>query len=393
MVIRSFKPLISRSFFIFGARGTGKSTWLRTHFKKEDVLFINLLDPDTYESLSLRPSKFLDLITAKENVKKIVIVDEIQRIPALLDIIHDQLSQSKRMFVLTGSSARRLKQKGTNLMAGRASVYSLFPLSMAELGDDFQLQKTLERGLLPEAYFAQSDEEFREYLRAYVLTYIEKEIQLEQWVRKIEPFRKFLNIAVQMNSKIINKSKIAKQIGIESTTIESYLEILEDTLLAFRLPGYETSIRRQVRLAEKLYFIDTGIVRAIDKSLAIPLNEHNSSYGSLFETFVIMEIKKIIEYNRLDWSLSYLKTKENVEIDLVISRPRKSPLLIKIKSTESLLDEDAKSLLSLGGDLDKVHKSKCPRIIISQDKISKEINGVKNWHYSEIQKRILGFVE
>jgi uncharacterized protein len=350
MVSRHFKPLKSRSFFVFGARGTGKSTWLRTSFPEKDVIYINLLDPDVYESLSLKPLKFLELITSKENQKKIVVIDEVQRVPALLDIIHDQLSQSKRLFVLTGSSARRLKQKGTNLMAGRASVYNLYPFSMDELGELFQLQKCLERGLLPESYFASSVEEYREYLKAYVLTYIEKEIQLEQWVRKIEPFRKFLIIAAQMNSKVINKSKIAHQVGVESSTVESYLEILEDTLIAFRLPGFETSARKQVSLAEKLYFVDTGVVRALEKTLSLELHEHNSSYGSLFETFIVLEVRKFIEYNRLEWSCSYLKTRDGVEIDLVITRPRKSPLLIEIKSTESIDTSEIKSLLSLGAD-------------------------------------------
>jgi predicted AAA+ superfamily ATPase len=392
MVLRSIKPLISRSFFLFGARGSGKSTWLRKQFQSEDALYVNLLDPDIYETLSLKPSKFSEWIQAKDHINKTIVVDEIQKIPALLNIIHDQISHSKRVFVLTGSSARRLKQKGTNLMAGRASVYYLYPFSMSELKDDFNLQKCLERGLLPDSYFAKSDEEFREYLKSYVLTYIEKEIQLEQWVRKIEPFRKFLNIAVQMNSKIINKAKIARQVGVDSSTIESYLEILEDTLLAFRIPGFETSIRRQVTLADKVYFIDTGIVRAIDKTLAIPLNEHNSSYGSLFETFIVMEIKKIIEYNRLDWTLSYVKTKEDVEIDLVITRPRKSPLLIEIKSTDSLMHEDAKSLISLGSDLDQLYKQKCPKMIISQDKFSKEVSGVENCFYINLEKRLLTFL-
>ncbi len=155
-------------------------------------------------------------------------------------------------------------------MAGRASVYFMYPLSLVELGDQFDLVKSLERGQLPESYFSNTDEEYKEYLKAYVYTYMEKEIQQEQWVKKLEPFHKFLQIAAQMNTKIINKSKIAKQVGVESTTIESYFEILEDTLLGFRLPGFETAIRKQVRLANKFYFVDTGLVRAIEKTLSVP---------------------------------------------------------------------------------------------------------------------------
>jgi predicted AAA+ superfamily ATPase len=388
MVHRLFKPSKSRSFFLFGARGTGKSTWLRSQLDLKKSLFVNLLDPDQYETYSLKPSRFKELISAKENLEKIIVIDEVQRVPALLDVIHDSLSNKKRIFVLTGSSARRLRQKGTNLMAGRASVYYLFPLSQSELGQEFNLQRALERGLLPESYFADSDLDSHEFLKSYVLTYLEKEIQLEQWVRKIEPFRKFLNIAAQMNSKIINKLKIARQVGVESSTIESYLEILEDTLICFRLPGYETSVRKQVRLAEKLYFVDTGIVRAIEKTLTLPLSEHSSSYGFLFETFIVLEIKKFIEYSRLEWSLCYFQTKEGVEVDIVIVRPRKVPVLVEIKSTERLEDEDFKSFRLIGDDLDRVHKSKIPKILISQDRFKKTQDNVQCWHYSTLWENL-----
>ncbi len=391
MVLRSIKPLKTRSFFIFGPRGTGKSTWLRQHIEGPDTLVFNLLEPQIYELLLLEPQRFYDIITSKENQNKIIVVDEIQRIPALLDIAHDLISKFKRIFILTGSSARRLKQKGVNLLAGRASVYQMYPLSMDELKEQFDLHKALERGLLPDAYFASSELEAHEFLKAYVITYIEKEIQQEQWIRKIEPFRKFLNIAAQMNSKIINKSKMAKQIGVESSTIESYLEILEDTLLGFRLPGYETSVRKQIRLAEKFYFIDTGISRAIEKALAIPLIDHSSYYSCLFETFIVLEIKKLIEYHRLDWTMSYLRTKDDVEIDLVISRPKNSPILIEIKSTTKILDSDLKSLLSLGQDLDKSHKKICPKIVISQDPQTREIDAVSCWHYSQLVSRLLQY--
>lgn len=386
MVVRSFKPLKSRSFFVFGARGTGKSTWLRKEFLGESSVYFNLLDPNLYEELLLSPQRFKELINQPENRKKVIVVDEVQRVPRLLDIVHDEISHNKRIFVLSGSSARRLKQKGINLLAGRASVYYLHPFSLQELGSDFDLRKALEYGLLPEAYTAKGDEEAKEFLKSYVITYIEKEIQQEQWVRKIEPFRKFLNILAQMNSKIVNKLKIARQIGVQSTTVEGYLEILEDTLLGFRLPGYETSVRKQVMLADKFYFIDTGLCRAIEKALSIDLVEHSSYYGSLFETFIVNEIRKQIEYRRLDWSLSYLRTKDDVEIDLVISRPKNSPILIEVKATNSILPEDAKALLAVGGDLDKKFKSKCPKYLVSKDKASKKIADVENLPYLDINK-------
>ncbi len=348
----------------------------------------NLLDPSLYDTLLLNPRVFRELVTSQEHSKKTIVIDEIQRVPALLDIVHDLISTSKRTFVLTGSSARRFKQKGVNLLAGRASVYSLYPLSMDELGDAFHLTKALERGLLPEAYFYDQDIEADEYLKAYVFTYIEKEIQQEQWVRKLEPFRRYLQIAAQMNSKIINKLKIAKQVGVQASTIESYYEILEDTLLGFRLSGYKTSVRKQVRLADKFYFVDTGIVRAIEKTLSIPMVKHSSYYGSIFETFIVMELKKFIEYNRLDWTMNYLNTKDDVEIDLVVSRPNAPPLLIEIKSAEVVADEHLKALTHLGRDLDKLHQKACPKILISKDPLSREVNGVSCWFYREMNTRL-----
>ncbi len=333
----------------------------------------------------LNPKTFEDVVHSPENLKKVVVVDEVQRVPALLDVIHDKISRSKRIFVLSGSSARKMKQKGVNLLAGRASVYFLYPFSMTELGTEFLINKSLERGLLPDSYLASSELESNEFLKANVLTYIEKEIQQEQWVRKIQPFRKFLQIAAQMNSKIINKSNIAKQVGVESSTIESYYEILEDTLLGFRLPGYETSIRKQVRLAEKFYFIDTGIVRALDKTLSVPMVEHTSYHGGLFETFIAMEFKKFIEYHRLDWSMSYLGTKEGAEIDLVISRPKNSPLLVEIKSANKILETDLKSLKNLGEVLDQAQGKVSPKVLISQDPLKRQQSGIDCIHYSKMR--------
>jgi predicted AAA+ superfamily ATPase len=384
MVPRLLRPLKIRSFFIFGARGVGKSTWLRTQFDDKNSVYINLLDPEVYESFLLAPQRLNELLQQKEKQNKTIVIDEIQRVPALLNIIHNEISQHKKIFVLTGSSARRLKQKGVNLLAGRASVYHLYPLMMAELGNEFKLNRCLERGLLPEAFFAKSEEEYHEFLKSYVYTYIEKEIQQEQWVRKLEPFRKFLQLAAQMNSKIINKSKIGQQVGVESSTIEGYFEILEDTLLGFRLPGFETSIRRQVKISPKFYFIDTGIVRAIEKTLSVPMVAHTSYYGCLFETFIIMEIKKYIEYQRLDWTLSYLCTKEGREIDLIIQLPQNKLILVEIKASSKISEADISSLVHLGSDLDKKMKCVSRKILISQDKLSRVINKVECFFYTDV---------
>lgn len=392
MVLKNFKPLKTRSFFIFGPRGVGKSTWIRSQYNDQNSVILNLLDPDTYDSLLVDISRFKAIIQGRKPYQKTVVVDEIQRIPKLLDIVHDEISKNGTLFVLSGSSARRLKQKGSNLMAGRASVYFMYPFSMSELGSDFDLEKALDRGLLPEAYFAPDAQSVQEYLKSYVFTYLEKEIQQEQWVRKIEPFRKFLQIAAQVNSKILNKRKIANQIDVEPSTVETYFEILEETLVAFRLPSFHTSIRKQIRLSEKFYFVDTGIVRALEKSLSIPMQTHSSYYGEIFETFIVLEVRKFIENLRLEWDLSYLQTRDGVEIDLVISRPQRAPLLLEIKSTTRVLPDDTHSLVLLGKDLDRDFKSSCPKLLVSQDPDRQMRDGIECFFYKDLVSVLSNFV-
>lgn len=352
MILRTVKPLKSNSFFMFGPRSCGKTTLLQEYFGPESTLFLDLLDPHLYDQLILDLGRFNALINSPENVKKRVVIDEIQRIPRLLDLIHSNIQKHKRQFVMTGSSSRRLKQAGVNLLAGRAWVYELFPLSTLELGQQFELKKALEWGGLPEAYLPTEALAAREFLNAYVGTYLQKEIQQEQWVRNIEPFRKFLAVAAQMNGRIINKSKLASEIGVNDSTVANYFEILEDTLLGFMLPAFHTSVRKAQKQAPKFYFIDTGIKRALDRTLTVELLPQTFAWGEAFEHWVILEIKKNISYHRLDWTLSFLKTKDDVEIDLIIERPGKRKLLIEIKSKEQVRASDCKALETLGEALD-----------------------------------------
>lgn len=189
-----------------------------------------------------------------------------------------------------------MKQKGTNLLAGRAWVYDLFPFTTQELGPNFDLKKSLEWGGLPEAYLAPDAEAAREYLNAY----LKKEIQEEQWVRNITPFRKFLAVAAQMNGQIINKTKIARDVGIDDVTVANYFEILEDTLIGFLLPAYHPSVRKAQKQAAKFYFVDTGMKRAIDRTLSAPLEPQTSAWGDAFEHWVFLEFRKNISYKRLE---------------------------------------------------------------------------------------------
>lgn len=369
----------SHSFFLFGPRGVGKSTLLNEYFKHSETLFVDLLDVSFMDALLLDISRFEALINSPKNQKKRVVIDEIQKLPRLLDIVHSQIHKSKRQFVLTGSSARRLKQQGTNLLAGRAWTFNLYPFTREELGNQFDLRKALEVGLLPEAFLAKDFFEAKEYLSAYVGTYLEKEIQQEQWVRKLEPFRKFLAIAAQMNGKVINCAKIAREVGVNDVTVANYFEILIDTLIGFHLPGFHKSVRKAQIQAPKFYFIDNGIKRALDKTLTVELLPQTVAYGEAFEHFIILEIVKNISYRRLDWDLSYLRTKDDQEIDLIIDRPGQNRILIEIKSKKTVLESDAKSLETLGNDVDATAE----KFLFSQDTVPRTFGTTKAIHWQE----------
>lgn len=352
MIKRSVILSKTNSFFLFGSRGSGKSTLLQEFYPKKDTLFIDLLNIELLDDLMLDLGRFERLINAPESRHKRVVIDEIQKFPRLLDVVHQQIQKTKRQFIMTGSSARKLKQAGTNLLAGRAWLYHLFPFSTNELASHFDLKKALERGSLPEAYLANDFKDAKEYLMAYVATYLEKEIQQERWVKNLEPFRRFLSVAAQMNGKILNHSSIAREVGINDVTVANYFEILEDTLLGFHLPAYHKSIRKSQKQASKFYFIDPGIKRALDRTLTVELLPQTSAWGDAFEHWVILEIFKNASYLRNDWKFFYFKTKDDVEIDLIIDRPGKSPVLIEIKSKQKVSETDARALESLGADID-----------------------------------------
>lgn len=377
MILRYLRPSESNSFFLFGPRGVGKSTLLKQIFKPSDTLFLDFLDLKLMDELLVDIGRFERIIESEKYRRRRVVIDEIQKFPKILDVVHQKIHLTKRQFIMTGSSSRKLKQAGTNLLAGRAWVYNLFPFSAHELGKEFNLRRALERGGLPDSYLAKSKSDSREYLSAYVANYLQKEIQQEQWVKNLEPFRKFLAIAAQMNGKILNRSLIAREIGINDVTVSNYFEILEDTHLGFSLPGYHASVRKAQRISPKFYFIDTAIKRALDRTLTVDLLPQTYAWGEAFEHWVILEIIKRVSYLRLDWSLSYLRTKDDLEIDLVIDRPGQNPALIEIKSKAKVTAEDTKALRLLGNDI----HPKSDQYLFSLDPLEARFEKVKAFHW------------
>ena len=270
-----------------------------------------------------------------------VVVDEIQKAPRLLDVIHRKLEEGKRkgyslQFVITGSSARKLRRGASNLLAGRAFVYHLFPLTAKELGSAFNLQKVLEYGSLPEVWNLEDPNLKTRYLEAYSRTYLKEEVWNEQIIRKLEPFSNFLEVAAQMNGQVLNYTKIARDIGVDTKSVQSYFQILEDTLLGFTLPAYHRSVRKRQLTNPKFYFFDTGVKRALERTLTVPLLPQTYAFGDAFEHFVFLEMKRYNEYAKLDYRFSYLKTHDGAETDLLIERPGKPIALVEIKSTQRI---------------------------------------------------------
>ncbi len=381
MIKRSCKLSKSNSYFLFGARGTGKSSLLRETFKNEKTLWIDLLNDELVDQYQLQPQSLLQQISilSKENRPRWIVIDEVQKVPKLLNVVHQIIESDLNIkFALTGSSARRLKQKGINLLAGRAWVEDLFPLTHRELGDAFDLNKVLKWGSLPKMTELKQAQEKGNYLRSYALTYIKTEIQEEQWVRKIEPFRRFLPIAAQMNGQPINASSIARDVGVDVTTVQSYFEILEDTLIGFSVPGYSKSIRKQQRQAAKFYFFDLGVRTSLEGKLNLELHPRTSEYGNAFEHFIICEIFRLNKYKKADYHFSYLRTKDNVEIDLIIERPGQKIALVEIKSKTKVDDRDCQHLESIQKDLPN---SEC--FLLSQDSVAKKIGKVKAFSWQQ----------
>ncbi len=367
MIDRKINSPKDNSFFLFGARGTGKSTWLRDTFKDTDHIYIDLLDPETENRFFKTPSELEAIIAPLDAKKTWVLIDEIQKLPKLLDVVHRCIEKYKIRFVLTGSSARKLKRGAANLLAGRAFTCNLFPLTYLELKEQFNLMDALQWGSLPQIFTYTTSISKVRYLRAYSQTYLKEEIASEQMIRKLVPFRHFLQVSAQMNGEIINYSSIARDVGVDTATVQSYFQILEDTLIGVSLPSYHHSVRKRQRSNPKFYYFDLGVKRSLEGTLDIPATEQTYGFGKAFEHFIILEIWRINHYQETDWKFSYLRTKDHAGIDLIIEKPDRSHILIEIKSSTQITEKDAKTLTQFHKDF-----KNATSYILSRDPIQKK---------------------
>jgi len=372
MVGRILKLNTSNSLFLFGARGAGKSSLIREQFStRDDVLWIDLLSDDDEEAFRRQPSRLAELLATGRY--RIAVIDEVQKNPKLLDIVHLEIEKKANVqFILSGSSARKLKRGGANLLAGRAFTFHLFPLTHRELGAYFDLHQALEFGTLPKLLEFTDPLDSSRFLKAYVRTYLKEEVVLEQLVRKVEPFQDFLEICAVMNGQIINFAKIAQDIGVDEKTVKTYYDILVDTLIGFYLPSFHRSIRKRQREAPKFYLFDTGVRRALANTLSLKLEAQTYEYGRAFEHLVILEVMRLNSYAEADFKLSYLRTKDDAEIDLIIERPGASDVLVEIKSYKRLDRSDAKKLNALKSAWDRPAEA----MIWSQDPTETVVEGI-----------------
>jgi predicted AAA+ superfamily ATPase len=348
MFQRAIKLPTQHDFFLFGARGTGKTTLLRTFYPQ--ALTIDLLESRTEEELMLAPGR-LEAIIAKSDARH-VIIDEIQKIPKLLDEVHRLIEKpgNNKIFILTGSSARKLKAGGANLLGGRAFLRNLFPLTPQELGNRFALEDSMRWGTLPKVFALDSEELKRDYLESYAQLYLKEEVWAEQLVRNLPPFRKFLETASINFGKIVNLANIARDVGVDPKTVQSYYSILEETLLGFHLEAYHSSVRKRLRQAPKFYFFDNGVSRALARMQSVVPKEGTNYYGDLFEQFLVNVFHMTSAYEKRDYRFSYLQSASGVEIDLVIERPGRPIALVEIKSTEHVREDHLSGLGNFATD-------------------------------------------
>lgn len=307
------------SFFLFGPRGTGKSTLLRSLYP--EALVIDLLEPDVLRHFLARPERLHEVLAGHPAKPAVVVIDEVQKAPALLDVVHSVLERPHRpRFVLTGSSARKLKQVGVDLLAGRAVLRSLHPFLAAELGEDFDLDRALHLGLVP---LIVSAERPADALAAYVGLYLKEEVQQEGLVRQLGDFARFLEALSFSHAAQINLSEVARDCQVSRKTAEGYLSVLEDLLLGFRLPVFTKRAKRHLAQHPKFFFFDTGVFRSLRP--AGPLDRTEEIGGAALEGLVAQHLRAWLEYSEgatglggVSDRLFHWRTKSGAEVDFIL---------------------------------------------------------------------------
>jgi uncharacterized protein len=331
-----------RSFFFFGPRGTGKSTWLKQHFPH--AIWYDLLDSTETLRLEREPSLLYRELCAVAPGSWVVL-DEIQKVPAVMDEVHRLIEGRQLRFALCGSSARKLKRGGANLLAGRASVERMFPLISAELGADFDTDRALRRGNLP---LAMAHTDPAGFLQAYAMTYLNEEIRAEALTRNLGAFSRFLEVAARQNGQVTNVTGIARDAGVGRTTVQNYFEILQDTLIGeWLFPWKLKSANKQVA-HPKFYLFDPGVARALSGRAAYPPTPEE--LGPLLETLILGEVQAYLAYRRLHYRVHFWHTHDGAEVDFLCETSA-GFVAIEVKASASWRTTFNRGLLRLRDEL------------------------------------------
>lgn len=351
---------IDSSIFLFGGRQTGKSTILRQQFPQS--IYIDLLDNSVKERFHRNPTLLYETLKGKPE-GSLVIIDEIPEVPALLDEVHRLIVESGLVFILCGSSARKLKRKGHNTLGGRAYPVYLYPFVSAEI-PEFDIDRAVTYGMIPPHYLAKNPSRL---LAGYINVYLKEEIKEEALVRNLDAFQRFLEVAALTDGEIVNNNNIAQDCGVHATTVNAYFDILEDTLMGYRIPAFRKVIKRRLMQAPKFYYFDIGVVNHLlhRKELV----RGSADYGHAFEHLVIQEIYAWLHYSHSEEALSYWHTYTGIEVDAIIGDAR---IAIEIKSAEEIQPRHLKGLKSFAEEYPE-----SIRILVSLDKFSRTIDGIE----------------
>lgn len=328
----------NNSIFLFGPRGTGKTSYLKEYLK--DFLYFDLLDFGVYGPLHADPSRLENLIDP--NYKGWIVIDEVQRIPELLNEVHRLIERKKFKFVLTGSSARSLRKAGTNLLAGRALTYKMYPLIIQELGDQFNLEHVIKYGLLPSVI---NHPDPKKYLESYVQTYIREEVVQEGLTRNVGAFARFLEVASFSQGQVLNVSEISRELGINRLMVANYFDILDDLLLSSRITAFAQRAKRKVIAHHKFYFFDVGVYRTL-RPMG-PLDSVEEAEGAALETLFLQSLAAVNDYYECGYKIHFWRTQSGEEVDFVIYGTR-GFYAFELKRSATITSKSLKGLKTFG---------------------------------------------
>ncbi|NGX61081.1 MAG: hypothetical protein K940chlam9_00561 [Chlamydiae bacterium] len=331
---RILKSPDHKSFFLFGPRGTGKTSWVKSHFKNS--LYLDLLEAEVFVDLTLDPGLLEKMIP--EGFCDWIIIDEVQKIPALLNEVHRLIESKKYRFVLTGSSTRQLRKKGVNLLAGRALTYSMHPLTAIELGTDFDLDFAIEYGLLPSLH---AEPDPKKYLQSYVKTYLQEEVLHEGITRNLGAFSRFLASASFSQGSVLNYSEVSRDCGSDRKTTMGFFDILEDLLLAHRIPPFTKRAKRKLVSHPKFYFFDVGVYKTLRPKG--PLDSPEEIGGIALETLFFQNLLALNAYFNGEYEIFFWRTATGLEVDFIAYGP-KGIFAFEIKRGKQVRSSDLKGL-------------------------------------------------